>query len=83
MHPNLSFDQAPPISVPYRFFLVAPWFGVMAGILLAWSGADALASRWTPEALALTHLIALGFMLQARASTTRSKVPERLALPPP
>lgn len=65
MHPSLSFDQAPPISVPYRFFLAAPWFGVMAGILLAWSGPDALASRWTPQALALTHLVALGFMLQA------------------
>jgi hypothetical protein len=65
MHANLSFDQAPPISVPYRFFLVAPWFGVLAGITLSWFGADALASRWTPEVLALTHLIALGFMLQA------------------
>lgn len=65
MDPSLSFDQAPPISVPYRFFLAAPWFGVMAGLLLAWSGADALASRWTPQVLALTHLIALGFMLQA------------------
>lgn len=65
MHPSLSFDQAPPISVPYRFFLVAPWFGVMGGVLLAWSGEDALASRWTPEALALTHILALGFMLQA------------------
>lgn len=65
MQPSLSFDQAPPISVPYRFFLAAPWFGVIAGILLAWSGADALDSRWTPQALALTHLLALGFMLQA------------------
>jgi len=65
MHANLSFDQAPPISVPYRFFLAAPWFGVLAGLLLFWFGADALSSRWTPEALALTHLIALGFMLQA------------------
>lgn len=65
MHANLSFDQAPPISVPYRFFLAAPWFGVLAGLLLSWYGADALSSRWTPEVLALTHLIALGFMLQA------------------
>lgn len=65
MHANLSFDQAPPISVPYRFFLAAPWFGVLAGLLLSWFGADALSSRWTPEVLALTHLIALGFMLQA------------------
>lgn len=75
MHPNLSFDQAPPISVPYRFFLAAPWFGVMAGILLAWSGADALASRWTPEALALTHLIALGFMLQAMSGAVFQFIP--------
>lgn len=75
MHPNLSFDQAPPISVPYRFFIVAPWFGVMAGILLAWSGGDALASRWTPEALALTHLIALGFMLQAMCGALLQFIP--------
>jgi len=75
MRPNLSFDQAPPISVPYRFFLVAPWFGVMAGILLAWSGGDALVSRWTPEALALTHLIALGFMLQAMCGALFQFIP--------
>ena len=75
MHPNLSFDQAPPISVPYRFFLVAPWFGVMAGILLAWSGPDAFASRWTPEAMALTHLIALGFMLQAMSGAVFQFIP--------
>lgn len=75
MHPSLSFDQAPPISVPYRFFLVAPWFGVMAGILLAWSGPDAFASRWTPEALALTHLIALGFMLQAMSGALFQFIP--------
>ncbi len=75
MHPSLSFDQAPPISVPYRFFLAAPWFGVMAGILLAWSGPDAFASRWTPEALALTHLIALGFMLQAMSGALFQFIP--------
>ena len=75
MHPNLSFDQAPPISVPYRFFLVAPWFGVMAGILLGWSGPDAFASRWTPEVLALTHLIALGFMLQAMSGALFQFIP--------
>lgn len=75
MHPSLSFDQAPPISVPYRFFLAAPWFGVMAGILLAWSGQDAFASRWTPEALALTHLTALGFMLQAMSGALFQFIP--------
>ncbi|OHC69295.1 MAG: hypothetical protein A3H93_07890 [Rhodocyclales bacterium RIFCSPLOWO2_02_FULL_63_24] len=75
MHASLSFDQAPPISVPYRFFLVAPWFGATAGILLVWAGADALGSRWTPEALALTHLIALGFMLQAMCGALFQFIP--------
>lgn len=75
MHASLSFDQAPPISVPYRFFLAAPWFGVLAGVLLAWSGGDALVSRWTPESLALTHLLALGFMLQAMCGALFQFIP--------
>ena len=75
MHPSLSFDQAPPISVPYRFFVVAPWFGVMAGLLLVWSGGDAFGSRWTPEALALTHLMGAGFMLQAMSGALLQFIP--------
>lgn len=65
MQPTLSFEQAPPISVPFRFLLTAPLFGIAAGLYLAWSGAAALESRWAPGALALTHLMAAGFMLQA------------------
>ena len=64
MQPTLSFEQAPPISVPYRFFLTAPLFGIAAGLLLSWLGPAALASRWSPGAAALTHLIAAGLMLQ-------------------
>lgn len=75
MHPNLSFEQAPPISVPYRFFLVAPWFGVAAGLLLAWEGGGVLGSRWTPEALATVHLIAVGFMLQAMSGAMFQFIP--------
>ncbi|MCX7165067.1 MAG: hypothetical protein NTV11_02190 [Rhodocyclales bacterium] len=47
----------------------------MAGVLLAWSGPDAFASRWTPEALALTHLLALGFMLQAMSGALFQFIP--------
>lgn len=75
MHPNLSFEQAPPISVPYRFFVTAPWFGVIAGLLLVWTGSDALVSRWAPGALAATHLLVAGFMLQAMAGALLQFVP--------
>lgn len=64
MHPDLSFEQVPPFSAPLRFFLTAPWFGVAAGLLLAATGEDALASRWSSATLAVTHLLTLGFMLQ-------------------
>ncbi len=65
MQPTLSFEQAPPISVPYRFFLTAPLFGVVAGLILAGFGPAAFESRWSHGALAMTHLIVVDFMLQA------------------
>lgn len=58
----LSYEATPAFSVPLRFFLTAPLFGMLAGLLLMMEPA-ALASRWTPAALSLTHLITVGFML--------------------
>jgi len=59
---ELSLDQAPPISVPLRFLLTAPLFGLVAAAVLILAGPDALASRWTPALLAATHLLTLGFL---------------------
>jgi len=64
MQALLSFAQAPPFAAPFRFFLTAPLFAMLAGMLLLWTGPGLLASRWTPAALALTHLITVGFLLQ-------------------
>lgn len=75
MHPQLSFEQAPPIGVPFRFFLTAPWFGMAAGLLLLIAGEDMLSSRWTPAALAGTHLLVTGFMLQAMCGALMQFVP--------
>ena len=75
MHPNLSFEQAPPIDVPVRFLLTAPWFGIAAGLLVAWSGELAIASRWTPQALAIVHLLVVGFLLQAMSGALFQFVP--------
>ncbi|CAL95702.1 hypothetical protein [Azoarcus olearius] len=64
MAAELSFEQAPPLSVPLRFFFTAPLFALAAGLLLVLRGDAVFASRWTPEALALTHLLTVGMMLQ-------------------
>ena len=58
---GLSFEQAPPFSLPLRFFLTAPLFLLAAAVLIV-VAPDALASRWTPPALALTHALTLGFL---------------------
>lgn len=64
MQALLSFEQAPPIAAPFRFFLSAPLFSALAGFLLLFNGPDVFLSRWSPETLAVTHLITVGFMLQ-------------------
>ncbi len=59
--PGLSLDQAPPFSVPLRFFLTAPWFLAATGLLAAWLPAW-VGDHLSPAALALTHLVTLGFL---------------------
>ena len=64
MQGMMAFENAPPFAAPLRFFLTAPLFAVLAGLLIAFEGPDIFASRWTPGALAATHLLTIGFMLQ-------------------
>ena len=60
----LAFEDAPPYSVPLRFFLTAPFYGVAAALVWGFSGDLVLASRWSPSALVLTHLFTVGVLLQ-------------------
>lgn len=64
MSAALSFEQAPPISVPYRFFVTGPLFGVAAGVLLALEASSVVATRWAMPTFAVVHLVTVGFMLQ-------------------
>lgn len=57
---SLSTEQAPPISVPLRFFAVAPLFLILAALTGLMS--DRLADAHTPALLAATHCITLGFI---------------------
>ena len=75
METVFDFEQTPPLSVPYRFFLSAPLFAAAAGLLLAWLGPEAFASRWSPGLLAVVHLLTVGFMLQAMAGALLQILP--------
>ncbi len=64
MNGSLALSQAPPFSVPLRFFLTGPLFGAAAGAVLALHGEEAVATRWSAPALTAVHLVTVGFMLQ-------------------
>lgn len=58
---GLSYDQGPPFAAPLRLFLLAPLFLLLAAILALFLP-DWRTDRWSPAALALTHLITLGYL---------------------
>ncbi len=61
---GLSYEQGPPLGLPLEFFRSAAYFLLLAAVagMLTSLGSDALASRWSPAALAITHLLTLGFL---------------------
>lgn len=59
---GLSVDQAPPISVPLRFFLTAPLFGILAGFLIFFSESSTLMSRYSIDTIVITHAMTIGFL---------------------
>lgn len=56
----LSTEQAPPISVPLRFFAVAPLFLILAALTGLMS--ERITDAHTPALLAATHCVTLGFI---------------------
>ncbi|WP_072681147.1 hypothetical protein [Arcobacter sp. LA11] len=59
---GLSLDQAPPISVPFRFFLTAPIFAIIIGVLILTNDASLLLNRYSDIAIAIVHLFTLGIL---------------------
>jgi hypothetical protein len=59
---GLSLDQAPPISVVFRFFFAGAVFGILAGVLILIFKTDIFNSH-SLEAITLTHTLTLGVML--------------------
>lgn len=80
---SLSTDQAPPISVPLRFFAVAPLFLILAALLLATSEGAPFADAHSPALLAATHCITLGFMAMVMLGATQQILPVVIGSPVP
>jgi len=59
---GLSLDQAPPISVVFRFFLMGTLFGIFAGISLLFYKEN-IFDATSVEARIFIHLLTLGVML--------------------
>lgn len=75
MLPPRAADGVLPLSVPLRFFLTAPAFALLAAAVIAAAGPAAAASRWTPAALAATHLMTLGFVTMTAAGALLQILP--------
>ncbi|OGS92626.1 MAG: hypothetical protein A2Z95_07280 [Gallionellales bacterium GWA2_60_18] len=80
---SLSTDQAPPISVPLRFFAVAPLFLILAALFLATGEGDPFADTHSPALLAATHCITLGFMAMVMLGATQQILPVLIGSPVP
>jgi len=59
---SLNTGQAPPISVPLRFFTAAPLFLLLAALMLMFRADNPFANIHSPALLAATHCITLGFL---------------------
>lgn len=59
---GLSLEQAPPISVPFRFFITAPIFAIVLGILILSNDASMITNRYSNLAIAMVHLFTLGIL---------------------
>jgi len=60
MFTGLSLDQAPPFEAPLKFFLTAPIFSIISGILFLNSGGVYLHSS---QFIASLHLVTIGFII--------------------
>ncbi len=75
MRADLSLQQAPPFSVPARFLVSAPLFALLAALVLLWYGPEIISNRWTPEILAVTHFLTLGFLAMSMLGAMMQLMP--------
>lgn len=72
---GLAFDEAPPLMLVLRSFLLAPWFLAASGVVLMIAGPTAWVDRYTPGLLAATHLVTIGFLTLTATAAVFQLVP--------
>ncbi|MEA3554892.1 MAG: hypothetical protein U9R39_10930, partial [Campylobacterota bacterium] len=75
MFRGLSTEQAPPISVPFRFFLTAPIFAILIAIVFFQYPSDVIFNRYSNVAIAITHLFTLGIMSMIMLGALQQMLP--------
>lgn len=81
MQRKLAYALSPAPQVPLRFLLAAPWFALLAALVLFGAGAPAFASRWTMPLLAATHLLTLGYLTMTMAGSMLQLLPVVAGIP--
>lgn len=80
---SLSTGQAPPISVPLRFFTTAPLFLVLVALMLMSGSDNPFADIHSPALLAATHCFTLGFMAMIMLGAMQQILPVVIGSPMP
>jgi hypothetical protein len=80
---GLSYDQGPALAAPLRLFLLAPLFLMLAAVAGLALAPDWLTGRWSPAALALTHLLTLGYLGAVMQGALLQMIPVVLGTPIP
>lgn len=79
----LNTEQAPPISVPLRFFAAAPLFLSLAALILLSATDNPFTDAHMPALLAATHCITLGFMATIMVGAMQQILPVVIGSPMP
>lgn len=75
MQRALAYALSPAPGASLRFLLTAPWFALLASVLLFYAGDQAFVSRWSAATLAATHLLTLGYLSMAMCGSMLQLIP--------
>jgi hypothetical protein len=76
---TLSLEQSPPLEVPLKFMLTAPFFAALSALLMLFLP-ESINDRWNPAMLAITHLLTLGFITMVMVGALQQLFPVLLGV---